>query len=220
MEITYLGHASFKLKGKVGTAVTDPFNEYVGFSFPSTSADIVTISHDHPDHNQGDKVKGTARREKPFIVSFPGEYEVGGISIFGVDTFHDASQGAERGNNTIFTILIDDIRVCHLGDLGHELTEEQINKIGPVDVLLCPVGGVFSLTPAQAVKTIFALDPSYVIPMHYKTPEHKEDIFGEMSTLADFLNTYGTDVAPETKLIVEKDRLPEETQLVTLLPYA
>lgn len=220
MEITYLGHSSFKLKGKVGTVVTDPYNEYVGFTFPSSSADIVTVSHDHPDHNQVDKVKGTARRDKPFIVTHPGEYEVGGISIFGVPTYHDASQGAERGSNTAFTILIDDIRVCHLGDLGHELSDTQLSQIGPVDVLLCPVGGVFTIDPSLAVKTIHSLDPSYVIPMHYKTPEHKQEVFAEMSTLSDFLNSYGVDVAPETKLNVEKDRLPEETELVTLVQYA
>lgn len=220
MELTYLGHSSFKLKGKVGTVVTDPFNEYVGFSMPSASADVVTVSHDHPDHNQIDKVKGTARREKPFLVTHPGEYEVGGISIFGVDTFHDASQGAERGKNTIFTFLIDDLLVCHLGDLGHELTESQLAEIGPVDVLLCPVGGVFTIDPAQAVKIIHALDPSYVVPMHYKTSEHKAEVFGDMATLQDFLNVYGVDVSPVTKLVIEKDRLPEETELVTLLPYA
>lgn len=220
MEITYLGHSSFKLKGKVGTVVTDPFNEYVGFSFPSTSADIVTISHDHPDHNQVDKVKGTARRDKPFVVTHPGEYEVGGISIFGTETYHDASQGAERGANTVYTILLDDIRICHLGDLGHELTETQISRIGPVDVLFCPVGGVFTINPAVAVKTIHALDPSYAIPMHYKTAEHKEEVFGELSNLAEFLNVYGADVTPAAKLNVEKDRLPEEVELATLLPYA
>ncbi len=220
MEITYLGHSSFKLKGKPGVVVTDPFNEYVGFNLPSTSADVVTVSHQHPDHNAVENIKGTARREKPFVITQPGDYEVGGISVFGVVSFHDDNKGTERGGNTIFTIMIDEVRICHLGDLGHELTPEQISDIGPVDVLLCPVGGVFTLTPSQAVKAIHALDPSYVIPMHYKTPQHKEEVFGELSTLDDFLKAYGADVTPVEKLSVEKGNLPEETELVLLASYA
>lgn len=217
MEITYLGHSSFKLKGKAGTVVTDPFDEYVGFSFPSTSADIVTVSHDHKDHNNVKPISGTARRNNPFIVDHAGEYEVQGISVFGVKTAHDANGGVERGTNTVFSILIDNIKVCHLGDLGHELTQEQINEIGSVDVLLVPVGGVFTIDPKLAVKTIHTLEPSYVIPMHYQTNKHNKDVFGELSTLEDFLKEYGAEVKPEAKISVAKERLPEETELVVLV---
>jgi len=216
MIITYHGHSSFKLKGKDGSVVTDPFHSYVGFDFPKASADIITISHDHEDHNQVGRVGKTVRRDKPFIITTPGEYEVGGISVFGVKTFHDQIEGAERGTNIVFTILLDDLRVCHLGDLGHELSPEQITKIGSVDVLLCPVGGVFTIDPKTAVKTIKALEPSIVIPMHYKTSAHDEKVFGEMSTLEEFLKEYGVEVEAEEKLNVDKSRLPEETEVVVL----
>lgn len=216
MIITYQGHSSFKLKGKEGTVVTDPFHSSVGFDFPSVSADIVTSSHDHEDHNYVGAVDKTARRDKPFVINFPGSYEVGGISVFGVATHHDAHQGAERGSNTVFNILIDDLRVCHLGDLGHELTPEQITAIGAVDILLCPVGGVFTIDPKTAVTVIKSLEPSIVIPMHYKTPLHDEKVFGEMATLAEFLKEYGVEVQPENKLVIDQSRLPEETEVVVL----
>lgn len=216
MIITYHGHSSFKLKGKDGTVVTDPFHPYIGFNFPSVSADIITTSHDHKDHNQVSQVSKTARRDKPFFVDTPGEYEIGGVSVFGVKTFHDQTQGAERGDNIVFTILLDDMRVCHLGDLGHELTPQQIAKIGAVDILLCPVGGVFTIDPKTAVTVIQALEPSIVIPMHYKTPAHDEKVFGEMSSLEEFLKEYGVEVEAEEKLNIDRSRLPEETEVVVL----
>lgn len=216
MIITYLGHSSFKLKGKAGTVVTDPFNDYVGMEMPSTSADVVTISHDHKDHNQVSKVTGTARREKPFVIDTLGEYEVSGISVFGVKTYHDQNKGAERGVNNAFTIYMDGLRICHLGDLGHELNEEQIKEIGSVDILLCPVGGVFTIDPKTAVSVIRTLEPSIVIPMHYKTLDHKDEVFGELATVADFLKEYGVEVTPDDKLMIEANQLPEETEVVVL----
>jgi L-ascorbate metabolism protein UlaG (beta-lactamase superfamily) len=217
MEIIYLGHSCFKLKGATGMVITDPFDSYVGFSMPAPSADIVTSSHDHKGHSNLKAVKGTARRDNPFMIDHPGEYEVGGISVFGVETAHDANGGVERGKNIIFNILIDDIKICHLGDLGHELTSEQISAIGRVDVVLCPVGGIYTIDPKIAVKTIQALEPSLAIPMHYKTAKHEESVFGEMSVLDDFLKEYGVEVTPEAKLVIKKERLPEETELVVLM---
>ncbi|HYD34602.1 MAG TPA: MBL fold metallo-hydrolase [Vitreimonas sp.] len=216
MDITYLGHSSFKIAGKVGTVVTDPYNEYVGFSMPKVAADVVTISHAHPDHNEVGRITATARREKPFIISELGEYEVAGISVFGVKTFHDAHQGVERGINTVYTILIDGIRICHLGDLGHELTTDQLSEIGDVDVVLCPVGGHFTIDPVLAVKTINILEPSYAIPMHYRTDQHDDKVFSDLKTLQDFLTEYGAAPAPVAKLSVDKGKLPEETELVVL----
>jgi L-ascorbate metabolism protein UlaG (beta-lactamase superfamily) len=215
MEITYIGHSAFKLKGKNGTVLTDPFADSIGLTLPSVSADIVTVSHSHDDHNAIKKINGTARRAEPFIIEYPGEYEVGGISIFGVPSFHDDKQGAERGLNTIFTIIIDDIRVCHLGDLGHELTAGQLEQIGVVDVLLCPVGGHFTIDPKQAVSVIHSVEPSYVIPMHYQTPKHTES-FAQVQPLEVFLKEYGVQPVPQPKLVVEKLKLPEETELVVL----
>ncbi len=197
--------------------VTDPYHQAVGFTLPQLSADIVTVSHQHPDHNESGKIKGTSRRSKPFVVEAAGEYEVGGISVFGVQVFHDASGGVERGQSVIFTIMLDGVRVCHLGDLGHELTQEQIGAIGSVDVLLCPVGGVFTIAPEQAVTVIKALEPGIVIPMHYRTPEHDSKVYGELNTLEDFSKAYGGEIKPESKISVEANRLPEETELVTLV---
>lgn len=216
MIVTYYGHSSFKLKGKNGTVVTDPFTSSIGFEFPNVSADIVTVSHDHQDHNRADLVSGTVRRGQPFVVSAPGEYEVEGVSVFGIKTFHDEQQGAERGFNTVFTVLLDELRVCHLGDLGHELTPEQVNQIGPADVLLCPVGGVYTIDPKVAVKTIKALEPSLVIPMHYRTPAHDKTVFREVATVDDFLNEYGVEVEVENKINISRSKLPEETEVVVL----
>lgn len=216
MEITYYGHSCFKIKGTEGTVVTDPYNEYVGFKLPNISADVVTVSHHHNDHAQFDQVSGTARRKKPFIIDKPGEYEVGGISVFGVETFHDSHQGAERGPNIVYTIMVDNLRVCHLGDLGHELSSEQLSAIGVADVVLCPVGGVFTIDAKAAVKTIHSLEPSFAVPMHFKTDEHEEKVFGELATLADFLKEYGAEAKPESKLKIDGTKLPEETELVVL----
>lgn len=217
MTITYHGHSCFKLRGKNGSVVTDPYDDSVGFSLPNLSADIVTISHDHQDHNQASKVSGTARRPQPFVINHLGEYEVGGISVFGLKSYHDANSGAERGQNAIFTIVIDGIRVCHLGDLGHELAEKDINALGNIDVLLVPVGGVFTINAKQAVTVTRAIEPSYVIPMHYKTPFHNQKTFGEMQGVEDFLKEFGVDsFTTVDKLKVESDRLPEEIEVVVL----
>lgn len=216
MIISYIGHSCFKIKGKRGTIITDPYHEYIGFALPGLSADIITVSHDLEDHNNIKAISGTTRRKNPFIVDQPGEYEVAGLSVFGVATWQDASQGAERGGNIVYTCLVDDLRICHLGDLGHELTSEQLEEIGSADILLCPVGGVFTINPAQAVKIIRSLEPSIVIPMHYKTPQHKEEVFGELASLDDFIKEYGAEVEPVEKLEIEKSRLPEETELIVL----
>lgn len=216
MTITYHGHSSFKLRGRRGTVVTDPYEPAVGFSLPSLTADMITVSHNHFDHNAVGKVKGTARRERPFIIDKPGEYEVGGISVFGVPSFHDNSGGAERGSNTIFTILLDELRICHLGDLGHEVDAQLQEDIGSVDILFCPVGGVFTINPEQAVKVIRSLEPSIVIPMHYKTAAHDEKVFAEVAPVEQFLKEYGVEVTPVAKLDIEKTNLPEETEIVLL----
>jgi len=216
MEISYLGHSCFKLKGKKGIVLTDPFDDYIGLKLPVINADIVTSSHDHKDHNAVHRVKPSSRRKQPFIIDRPGAYEVGGISIFGTESFHDNQGGVERGKNTIFVIWMDDIKICHLGDLGHELSNAQIAQIGAVDVLMVPVGGNFTIDAKQAIKLIKSLDPAYAIPMHYKTAQHGSNVFADVKPLESFLNEYGLSPAPEAVLKVEKIKLPEETELVVL----
>ncbi len=216
MIITYYGHSCFKLRGGEGTVVTDPFSDYVGFEFPNLSADVVTISSDNPDHNNAAVVSETARRDDPFVIDHPGQYEVEGISVFGVKSFRDQEQGAQFGENTIFTFLIDNLRVCHLGSLGHELSEEQVAEIGLVDILFVPVGGLRSLGPKEAIEVTRSLEPNLVIPMLYKSPLHNEKVFADLAPLEDFLKEY--EVEPETvdKLNIDRGSLPEELELIVM----
>jgi L-ascorbate metabolism protein UlaG (beta-lactamase superfamily) len=219
MEITYVNHSCFKIKGKNGTVVTDPFQSSIGVSLPTISADVVTLSHGHEDHNAADKISGTARRKDPFVISEPGEYEIAGVSVFGLTSFHDDAKGEERGKNTIFTMFMEDLRICHLGDLGHELTDELVEEIGTIDALLIPVGGFYTIDAKQAVKIIQQLEPSYVIPMHYRTAKHNAT-FEQVAPLDTFLKEYGMSPAPVAKLNMEKNKMPEETELVVLEPQA
>lgn len=212
MDITWLGHSSFRIKGKSATVVTDPFESgKVGFKFPKLETDIVTVSHDHWDHNQAGLVGGS-----PKIVSGPGEYEIKGVSIFGVPTYHDTKQGAERGKNTVYVINVDNLRVCHLGDLGHTLSEEQVGEIGEVDILLAPVGGVYTVDASTASQIVLGLEPKVVIPMHYKTPELNSEIFGKLAGVEEFIKELGIEPIRDSKFGITYDKLPEEMQLVIL----
>lgn len=215
MDITYLGHSSFKLKGKQGTVITDPFDSSVGFPFPSASADVVTVSHMHGDHNNTKGVSGTARRENPWLVTAAGEYEVAGISVFGYETFHDATEGKDRGKNTVYKIVLDGLTVVHLGDLGHPLSNGLLETLGNVDVLLCPVGGGFTIDPEAATEVIQSIEPSYIIPMHYKTDTHAA-MFADIKTVEEFQKEYGVTAEPVASLTVSSGSAPDQTTLVVL----
>lgn len=217
MEIKYIGHSSFRLKGGSGTVITDPYDpSTVGLPFPKTTAEIITVSHQHPDHNFIEKVTGTEQRPEPLIFDAPGEYEANEIHVTGVQTYHDDKKGEERGKNLVFVFHMDNVLIAHLGDLGHELTKEQLDDIGPVDVLLVPVGGKYTMTPDTAIKVINDIGPSIVIPMHYKTEGMKEN-FNELATVKEFLDKAGFEkVREEDKLKVTKDSLPEDTEVVIL----
>jgi L-ascorbate metabolism protein UlaG (beta-lactamase superfamily) len=215
MIITYLGHSCFKLKSKVGAVITDPYHEEVGWRLGKQSAQVVTVSHGHPDHNASELVSG-AEKERPFIIDKPGEYEVGGISVFGTQVDHDDQGGTVRGSNIIFSILMENLNVCHLGDLGHSLTPEQVGRIGEVDVLLCPIGGVYTIDYKQAIEVMNILEPKIFIPMHYQVPGLEEKMFGGLAGVAAFTNEYGVAPAPVAKLEITKDKLPEETEIVIL----
>lgn len=215
MTITYHGHSACRIRSSKASVVFDPYDTSVGFQLPNMSADIVTVSHDHSDHNNWGAVKPSSRRKKPFIINQPGEYEVGGVSVFGTQVFHDAVQGSERGTNIVYTVLLDDMKVCHLGDLGHELSSQQLDAIGVIDVLFIPVGGVYTITASQAVKVTRALDPSIVIPIHYRTVEHGEQ-FSELDDISVFLKEYGVEVSSLPKLEITRKDLPEETEVVAL----
>ena len=215
MQITYLGHSCFKLKSKTGTVITDPYHdEATGLRLGKQAADVVTMSHHHDDHNAGELIAGETR-DKSFLIDRPGEYEVGGISVFGTQVAHDDKDGAERGVNTIFSILVENLNICHLGDLGHLLTSEQISRIGNVDILLCPIGGVYTIDYKQAIEVMNALEPKIFIPMHYKVMGLNAK-FDQVSTLADFEKEYGLAPEPVLKLEVAKDKLPDEMEIVVL----
>ena len=216
MEIVYLGHSSFRIKGKKTIVVTDPFGENVGFKMPRVSADIITVSHQHKDHKNISAVTTTGKKKEPFVVDAPGEYEIAGVSVFGIDSFHDQSGGTKRGENTIYMISIDGLRLVHLGDLGDKLTEKQLEEVNGVDILFIPVGGTYTLDGNEAVKVIGQIEPLIVIPMHYKTAEMKPD-FGIDLTVDDFLKTIGEEgIKPKDKLVISKDKLPQEREIVVL----
>ncbi|MCL4389810.1 MAG: MBL fold metallo-hydrolase [Patescibacteria group bacterium] len=210
MEIYPLGHSSFKIKGKNTTIITDPYDPaMVGHKFPKTEADIMTVSHHHGDHDHVGDFAG-------FIVDGPGEYEVGGVTIFGVATFHDDKNGAERGVNMVYNLVIDGVKVCHLGDLGHKLTDAQLEKIGNVDVLLIPVGGFYTIDAKTAAAVVAQLEPRIVIPMHY-LPAGKPVKLDKLAPVTDFLKEMGAEtVQPQSKLVTSKDKLPETTTVVVL----
>lgn len=213
MDIIYLGHSSFKLKGKKATVITDPFEpQSVGLKFPKIDADIVTTSHNHPDHNAISLI-GSG----PFVIQEPGEYEVKGVSVIGVSSYHDGVEGKERGKNTIYNIEIDGIHILHLGDLGHPLSDKEIEEIGGVDILFIPVGGTYTITAKQAQEIIPEIDPSIVIPMHYGRPDLDQKTFSELTDLSTFQKLVGAEaVVPQPKLSITKDKLPDTMQIVIL----
>lgn len=213
MDITSLGHSSFKLRGKQATVVTDPFGSMVGLPFPKhTAADIVTVSHEHEDHNAAQLIEGN-----PFVVRGPGEYEVKGVGIVGTATFHDDAGGTKRGKNTIYRIELDGISVVHLGDLGHELSSQQVDSLDGVDILLVPVGGFYTIDAAQAAKVVGEIEPRIVIPMHYNRSGLDQKAFGSLTGVDAFLKELGkTDVTPQQKLSITKEKIPEELQVVVL----
>ena len=209
MEIIYLGHSAFKLKGKQKNVVTDPYDEKVGKFPKDIEADIVTVSHNHFDHNAVTKVKGD-----PFVINGPGEYEVGGVSVVGVATFHDDQNGALRGKNTVYVIEIDGLRIAHLGDLGHKLSDDNLEEMGAIDVVLIPVGGYYTIDAKVAKEVVGQIDPWVVVPMHYHTEGMGVD---EIVGVEEFLKEMGkTGITAIPKLVISADKLPEEMQVVVL----
>lgn len=218
MEITYIGHSCFKIKGKEASLVIDPYDSKIGYKLPKLEADILLTTHEHFDHNN---VSGISNYS--LLINSPGEYETKGVFVYGISTAHDDKKGAERGKNTIYVIDIDGFTLLHLGDLGHELSDEALEKIASVDVLMIPIGGKYTITASTAAKVISSIEPGIVIPMHYATAELTgNEGLQELDGLDKFLNAMGVSEAStrkEDKLkLTSKNDIPEETQIIILTP--
>lgn len=207
MEVISLGHSSFKFVGKEAIVVCDPYHDdSVGMKFPKTNADILTISHEHLDHNNREGIKGD------FICfDSPGEYEIKGSEIVGIQAYHDDKKGAERGPVTLFIYEIDGIKLCHLGDLGHDLSSEQLEKIDGVDILFIPVGGVVTIDSKIAAKIVAEIGPKIVVPMHTRHPKKPE-----LDTVDVFLKEMGKDPKKATSIKLKKKELPEDLEIYVL----
>lgn len=217
MNIIWHGQACFQIIGSKNKnhsicIIHDPFDETIGLRLPKLEGDIVLISHQHRDHNNIKAISGN-----PFIIDAPGEYEVKGVYIQGIPSWHDDKQGKERGENIIYTIEFENLKLCHLGDLGQkELTEEQLEKINEIDILMIPVGGFFTISAKEALKVMTQIEPKIIIPMHYHLPKLKIKLDG----LDKFLKILGIkSIEPLSKFsIKEKDLSEEEAKIIVLKP--
>ena len=208
MDISWSGHSCFRIRGIQATVITDPYSPDLGYSLGKPTAHVVTISHQHPGHAYSQGVGG-----EPKLIAGPGEYEINGVLIIGMATFHDAVKGRQRGKNTAYLIEVDEVLVCHLGDLGHLPTTEQVEEIDNVDVLLLPVGGASTIDAPMAAEVVRQLEPKVVIPMHYKTGVLER----ELDPVDRFLKEMGVNEAnSQPKLSLTKAKLPASTQIFLL----
>lgn len=217
MQIIWHGQSCFQIearhnKSELTSIVIDPFSEEIGLRLPKLQADIVLVTHSHSDHNNIKGVEGN-----PFLIQEPGEYEIKKVFVQGISAWHDQKQGQERGPNIIYTIEAEDLRLCHLGDFGQkELTEEQMDKIGNVDVLMIPIGGVYTISAKEAIKVMSQIEPRIIIPMHYQIPKLKTKI--KLDGLDKLLKVMGIkNIEPINKLSIKsKDISPEEAKIIVL----
>ena len=208
MEISWLGHSCFRLRGREATVLTDPCPPATGYKIGRVNANVVTISHDHPESSYRQAVTGDAK-----FVTGPGEYEISGVLVTGVRTFHDKAKGGEQGKNVAYVIDLDDVRICHLGDIGHVPTGDDVELLSAADVLLIPVGGVTTIDSAVAAEIVSMLEPRIVIPMQYRTEASGKDL----DPLEKFLKEMGAgSVAPQQRLSVTKSTLPHDTAVMPL----
>lgn len=210
MDIYWGGQALFKIKGRSATVIIDPFDpNFTGLKLPKDlAADIAAKTHDHNDHNNLSAVSGD-----PVLITGPGEYDIKGVLVTAVGTFHDGQNGAERGKNTVYNVLIDNINVVHLGDLGHTLTQDQLEEIGNCDILMVPVGGVYTIDAKEAAEVVSQLEPKIILPMHYRI----DGLKFPLAPVADFLKEMGLEAKePQARLTIARDRLPDEPEVVLL----
>ncbi len=214
MKIKWYGHSAFLLTSDKGVKIiTDPYESggyggQLAYGKIQDEADIVLISHDHADHNDAKSLPGS-----PQIVKGSGAKGIKEISIKGIPTYHDSSKGAERGVNTIFAFSVDGIQVCHLGDLGHILSEKELAEIGSVDILFIPVGGYFTIDAKEATRVAAQIKPKVLLPMHVKT----EKCGFPIAPVEDFLKGKSrVKRAQATEVTFEKANLPQQMEIVVL----
>jgi L-ascorbate metabolism protein UlaG (beta-lactamase superfamily) len=210
MEITWYGHSCFRLTERgMATVVTDPFdNASIGYDSLKLKADIVTVSHDALGHNNAKAVKGTSH-----VITGPGEFEIGGVFITGVQTNGTSKKESEELRNTLYVFDYDGITVAHLGDLKRVPSQAEVEALGAVNVALVPVGGGGGLNAAKAAEVISLLEPNIVIPMHYATKDAKL----KLDSLDKFLKEMGLSASqPDASLKVTRTALPEETHVIVL----
>lgn len=213
MKLKWLGHSCFLITSETGLKIiTDPYTPGgdLKYSPVTEAADIVIVSHDHFDHNNVSMISG-----KPEVVTGVGVKDVRGIQFKDVATYHDESQGEQRGTNTVFCFSVDGIKLCHLGDLGHTLSREQAAEVGGVDVLLVPVGGFYTIDASVASQVCDSLKPRVIIPMHFKTPKCDFPIVTEEDFLKGKGNVRKLD---SSEVEFRQDMLPDATEIVVLKP--
>lgn len=210
MEIIWYGHACFRLRGRGSAVVTDPFSAELGYELPRFTGTVVTISHDHPYHNEARAVRGS-----PYAITGPGDYEVGGVFVSGIRTNGQPKDLPASQRNTAYILEIEGVNICHLGNMLDVLTQQQAEDLGPIDVLLLPVGGRSTLTPARAAEVVNIIEPGIVIPMMYRVP----DLSADLGTVTRFLTEMAVEKCePEELLKVTKSDIPESTVVHTLIP--
>ncbi len=212
MNISWFGQSCFRIEARSTSSgqvsiLIDPFSKETGLKPPKIKDDIVMVTHEHRDHNNIEELS-----PESFLINTPGEYEKKGIAIRGISSYHDKLEGKERGLNTIYVIKAEDVAICHLGDLGQEkLTENQVDDIGDIDILLVPVGGNYTINYKEAVGVISQIEPKIIIPMHYKLKDLKVDIEGPEK----FVKELGLTPEKVDKYKISKKLLPvEEMKLV------
>jgi L-ascorbate metabolism protein UlaG (beta-lactamase superfamily) len=206
MLIKWFGHASFEIATNAGTIITDPFNGELGYPMFPRQADVVTVSHQHWDHNAVETVSGS-----PQVFCEPGCYPMEGMTIQGFPSFHDAKSGQERGRNTIFKICAEDLTLLHLGDLGHMLSRDKAEEIGTVEILLLPVGGKFTVGAETAYDLVGLLRPKIVIPMHFQTPH----LSFRLAPVEEFTCQFEK-ILKLPNLEINSQNLPNNTQIMVL----
>ena len=215
MEITWFGHSCFRLMERgMASVVTDPYDESLGYQALKLKADIVTVSHDAPGHSNLEAVRGEKR-----ALTGPGEYEIGGVFITGIPMARTQTDGKKKKgetdskSNTVFLFDYDGLTVCHLGDLDHVPTQSQIEALGAVSVALVPVGGGGGLNAAQAAEVVSLIEPSIVVPMHFRTDSGS----ASLDPVSKFLKEMGLGATqPEAGLKVTRSGLPDETRVIVL----